>query len=70
MPEYILSKTARTAIGMGISPHQANALIASVVEQSGGDIDKVTLSKTSGRRISNKIMHQDAAALRANRKRK
>ena len=64
-----MSKTFRTAVGMGISPHQANALITSVVEQSGGDKDKVT-SKTSEQRISDKIIHQDAAALGANLKNK
>ena len=70
MPKDILSKTARTAIGMGISRHQANSLITSVVGQSGGDIDKITLYKTSRQRISDKIIHQDAAVVRANLKKK
>ena len=70
MPKGILSKTTRTAIGMSISPHQTNTLITSVVEQSGADVGKLTLTKTSGQRISDKIIHQDAAALRANLKKK
>ena len=51
---------------MGISNNQANALISSVVTSAGGNIDGITLSLSSGYRISDKIIREDAAILRSN----
>ena len=66
IPPDILSKTTRTADGIGLSHHQRVALISSVVANSGGGINKITLSHTSSHRISDKIIREDAAILRAN----
>ena len=56
MPHDIASRTARIAVGVGISPHQATALmISSVFANFGGDMDKVALSLTSSKRISTTV---------------
>ena len=56
MPHDIASRTAHIAVGVGISPHQATALmISSVFANFGGDMDKVALSLTSSKRISTTV---------------
>ena len=66
LPKDIMARTARTAIGLGISNNQANALISSVVANAGGDVDQITLSVASTHRIQHKIITEDAAILRRN----
>ena len=66
IPKDIFSKTARTAIGMGISTNQATALISSFLCNAGGDIENVTLSHSSTHRIFETIIRKDASVLRAN----
>ncbi|XP_065682417.1 uncharacterized protein LOC124816991 [Hydra vulgaris] len=66
IPKDIFSKTARTAIGMGISTNQATALISSFLCNAGGDIENVTLSHSSTHRIFDTIIRNDAGVLRAN----
>ncbi|XP_065660859.1 uncharacterized protein LOC136084580 [Hydra vulgaris] len=66
IPKDIFSKTARTAIGMGISTNQATALISSFLCNAGGDIENVTLSHSSTHRIFDTIIRNDARVLRAN----
>ena len=66
LPPNILVKTSRTADNMGLRYHQRVALINSVVANSGGDINKITLSHESSHRISDKIICNDAAILKAN----
>ena len=65
LPHDIASRTAHTAVGVGISPNQANVLmISSVIANFGGDLDKVALSLTSSKRISRTV--NDAEIIRSN----
>ena len=59
LPKDFLARTARTAIGLGISNNQANALISSVVANAGGDVDQITLSVASTHRIQHKIITEN-----------
>ena len=66
MPHDIVTKTARTAVGMGISPHQATALVSSVIANSGGDIEHVRMSLSTSKRVSREIIDNDAEIFRSN----
>ena len=64
LPKDILLKTAHTAFGEGITPHQHTSIISSVIEAAGGEIENFSCSLNTSVRAQGEIIHKSAGEIR------
>ena len=66
IPRDILKRVGPAADRLGVSHQQATALIASVINNSGGDLDSISISTSTARRARAAAREEGASSIKEN----